>query len=100
MKRRVSSVIAVMAASLALFPALAHGAAATRSVAFHGTYKATLHAIPDAATRRGTGQASQLGKSRLDSLDKPGGQYGGAGAGAAWGEGTLTATGGSVLRYA
>src|SRR5947209_3171782 len=100
MKRRMSSVVAVVAASLAPFPALAHGAAVPRNVAFHGTYKVTLNLLPGGGTRQGPGQASQLGKSALHSHDLQGGHYGGAGVGAAEGEGTLKIQGGSVLRYA
>src|SRR5437868_898170 len=99
MKRRMSSVIVVMAGSLALFPALAHGAAASRTVAFHGTYKATLNRVSGVGTRKGNGQGSQLGKSVLRSLDGKKGLYGGAGMGAVEGEGTLTAKDGSVLNY-
>lgn len=100
MKRRMGSAIAVMVGSLALFPALTHGAAATRSVAFHGTYKGTLTTGNGGGIRRSTGQASQLGKSKLYARDLQSGHYGGAGVGAVEGEGTLTAKGGSVLRYA
>lgn len=100
MKRRMSSVIVVMAATLALFPALAHGTAATRTVAFHGTYKVTLYLLAGGGTRQGPGQASQLGRSRLHSRDLQAGHYGGAGVGAVEGGGTLTANGGRVLRYA
>ena len=70
MKRRMGSVIAVMAGYLALFPALTHGAAVTRTVTFHATYKGTLTTGSGGGIRKGTGQASQLGKER--KLQAPG----------------------------